>query len=309
MNHTSLFILVLVSLVLLFETVETQAEVEESELWRTWTTANGKFTVEAKLLSIANGKVKLEKRNGTTVDVKLDVLSLEDQDFIDEWKCDLHTKPKQPTEQLRQPNPAEREVMDLFKQALTAGASERIIVVKYLRDNLRTRTAPSTTVFPDGASTTTMKYFKPTGIGIAGMQLMYNAIKSLDEGEYLPSLQPPLREGAVGILRIVRAGNSILPVVIEITQVIGGEGCHGRITWYPKMKRTEEVYDDVMFKMDTGGVSDGQIGTAQNRLFRVGKPYTYNTVLGAVRTIPCLHEITLDPELVKVARAEWLKNN
>lgn len=54
--------------------------------WRTWTTANGKFRVDAKLLSIGRGNAKLEKRDGTTVEVKPDILSPEDQDFIEQWK-------------------------------------------------------------------------------------------------------------------------------------------------------------------------------------------------------------------------------
>lgn len=67
---------------------------KEAKSWRTWTTADGKFTVEAKLVSIGFGKARLEKRDGTTVDVKPDVLSPEDQDFIEEWKRARNRRPQ-----------------------------------------------------------------------------------------------------------------------------------------------------------------------------------------------------------------------
>ena len=63
-----------------------QQEAEEAKLWRTWTSGNGQFTVEAKLLSLAVGKAELEKRDGTAVDVELDILSPEDREFVEEWK-------------------------------------------------------------------------------------------------------------------------------------------------------------------------------------------------------------------------------
>lgn len=50
--------------------------------WRTWTTADGKYKVEAKFVKFAAGTVTLEKKDRTTVDVKLDVLSEGDQDFV-----------------------------------------------------------------------------------------------------------------------------------------------------------------------------------------------------------------------------------
>lgn len=50
--------------------------------WRTWTTRDGKYQVQAKLLKHASGTVTLEKRNGTTVDVRLELLCDSDRDFV-----------------------------------------------------------------------------------------------------------------------------------------------------------------------------------------------------------------------------------
>ena len=50
--------------------------------WRTWRTANGKFSVRAKFVKLDGETVTLEKKNGNTVDVKLDVLCAEDQDYV-----------------------------------------------------------------------------------------------------------------------------------------------------------------------------------------------------------------------------------
>jgi hypothetical protein len=54
----------------------------EAAKWRTWTTADGKHKVEAEFVKFTAGTVTLEKRDGTTVDVKLAVLCLDDQDFV-----------------------------------------------------------------------------------------------------------------------------------------------------------------------------------------------------------------------------------
>jgi len=54
----------------------------EAAKWRTWTTADGKYRLEAKFLKYASGTLTLEKREGTTVDLKLDVLCTDDQDFV-----------------------------------------------------------------------------------------------------------------------------------------------------------------------------------------------------------------------------------
>ena len=58
----------------------------EAKKWRTWTTADGKYTVEAKFIKYAVGTLTLERKDGTTVDVELDRLCQEDQDFIRQRK-------------------------------------------------------------------------------------------------------------------------------------------------------------------------------------------------------------------------------
>lgn len=50
--------------------------------WRPWITADGKYKLEAKFVKFLDGKVTLEKKDGTTVGVKLDILSQQDQDFV-----------------------------------------------------------------------------------------------------------------------------------------------------------------------------------------------------------------------------------
>lgn len=57
--------------------------------WRTWTTADGKHKLEAKFLTSAAGTLTLEKRDGTTIAVKAEILSQEDQDFVRERKWQL----------------------------------------------------------------------------------------------------------------------------------------------------------------------------------------------------------------------------
>jgi hypothetical protein len=54
--------------------------------WRTWTTRDGKYQVEAKLLKYASGMLTLEKKDGTTVDVKLELLCADDRDFVTQQK-------------------------------------------------------------------------------------------------------------------------------------------------------------------------------------------------------------------------------
>lgn len=58
------------------------ADAIEARKWRKWTTADGKFTVDAKFVRFSMGKVTLEKRNGPTVDVSLEILCSDDHDFI-----------------------------------------------------------------------------------------------------------------------------------------------------------------------------------------------------------------------------------
>ena len=49
---------------------------------RTWTAANGKFTVKATFVGSDNNKVKLKKENETVITVAMDRLSDEDQAWI-----------------------------------------------------------------------------------------------------------------------------------------------------------------------------------------------------------------------------------
>lgn len=50
---------------------------------REWTSSNGKFKIEAEFVAVKNGKVVLEKPDGTYASVPLDKLSAEDQAFIE----------------------------------------------------------------------------------------------------------------------------------------------------------------------------------------------------------------------------------
>jgi formylglycine-generating enzyme required for sulfatase activity len=58
------------------------ATLAVENMWRTWRTADGKFSVRAKFVKLDGETVTLEKTNGNTVDVKLDVLCAEDQDYV-----------------------------------------------------------------------------------------------------------------------------------------------------------------------------------------------------------------------------------
>lgn len=61
-------------------------EAVEAAKWRTWTTADGRFKQDAKFVRFAAGKVTLERKDGTTVDVRLDILCSDDQEFVRERK-------------------------------------------------------------------------------------------------------------------------------------------------------------------------------------------------------------------------------
>lgn len=54
---------------------------QESDV-RTWTDATGKFTIEAKLIGVENGKAKLEKPDGKILQIELEKLSKSDQAFV-----------------------------------------------------------------------------------------------------------------------------------------------------------------------------------------------------------------------------------
>ena len=53
---------------------------------RTWTDKTGKFTVEAILAKSANGRVTLEKKDGSQVQVPVSVLSTTDQKYLRELR-------------------------------------------------------------------------------------------------------------------------------------------------------------------------------------------------------------------------------
>jgi hypothetical protein len=54
----------------------------EATLAREWTDTTGKFKIEAELVAVRNGKVILEKADGTVITVPLDKLSANDQAFL-----------------------------------------------------------------------------------------------------------------------------------------------------------------------------------------------------------------------------------
>jgi hypothetical protein len=63
-------------------------EAAEAARWRTWTDSTGAHKTEAKFGGLVTGKVTLIKRNGTSVEVPLEKLSAEDQEWIKakKWK-------------------------------------------------------------------------------------------------------------------------------------------------------------------------------------------------------------------------------
>lgn len=66
---------------------------EGRRIMRTWTSSDGERKTEAKILSVAGDKVRLEREDGTVFDVPLGDLSEADQEWIQLWK-----KNKQPAE-------------------------------------------------------------------------------------------------------------------------------------------------------------------------------------------------------------------
>ena len=58
------------------------AKEKEAARWHTWTSANGKFTIEAKFVKSAVGMITLEKRDGSSLQVPMEKLSEEDQKWI-----------------------------------------------------------------------------------------------------------------------------------------------------------------------------------------------------------------------------------
>jgi|GEM_PF-5474051 len=52
---------------------------------RTWADISGKFTVDAHLLGVIEGKARLQRTDGPVVEIPLTKLCAEDQEFIKEW--------------------------------------------------------------------------------------------------------------------------------------------------------------------------------------------------------------------------------
>lgn len=59
---------------------------EEAARWRTWRDSTGKYTVEARFSGMGFGKVKLIKKDGTTIEVPLERLSEDDQQWLEDRK-------------------------------------------------------------------------------------------------------------------------------------------------------------------------------------------------------------------------------
>jgi hypothetical protein len=57
-------------------------EAVEAVRWRTWTDSSGKHKTEARFEAVSNGKVKLVKRDGSTIQLPLEKLCDEDQKWI-----------------------------------------------------------------------------------------------------------------------------------------------------------------------------------------------------------------------------------
>ena len=58
----------------------------EAAKWKTWTDSSGEHKIEAKFEGLAFGKVKLVKRDGSTIQLPLEKLCDEDQKWIKEKK-------------------------------------------------------------------------------------------------------------------------------------------------------------------------------------------------------------------------------
>jgi hypothetical protein len=67
---------------------EQRAAIEEAARYRNWTSISGKHTIEAKIVSYANGVVTLENRSGKKIKVETTKLSDVDRVFIDKWRTE-----------------------------------------------------------------------------------------------------------------------------------------------------------------------------------------------------------------------------
>ncbi|MEX0643285.1 MAG: SHD1 domain-containing protein [Pirellulales bacterium] len=60
--------------------------IAEDKSFRVWTSANGKFTVVAKLVKISSRLITLENSAGKQIEVQIVKLSKDDQGFIENWR-------------------------------------------------------------------------------------------------------------------------------------------------------------------------------------------------------------------------------
>ena len=65
---------------------ELDAQKAEQARWRTWTTADGKYKVHAAFRGAAAGTVRLEREDGSVIEVNIDRLSQEDQEYIKSFR-------------------------------------------------------------------------------------------------------------------------------------------------------------------------------------------------------------------------------
>jgi SLA1 homology domain 1, SHD1 len=63
-----------------------RAAAKEEAKFRTWTSADGKYKREAKLVSYMNGKIILETREGKRATLELAKLTDEDRQYVDRWR-------------------------------------------------------------------------------------------------------------------------------------------------------------------------------------------------------------------------------
>ena len=66
-------------------TPDTAPVIDEAKS-RIWTTADGKHKIEATFVKLNAGAVTLKKKDGSTVDVKLSILCLDDKDYVKQRK-------------------------------------------------------------------------------------------------------------------------------------------------------------------------------------------------------------------------------
>jgi hypothetical protein len=59
-----------------------KTETDVKQEWREWSDATGQFKLTARLISITDGKVKLEKKDGSVANVPVDKLSEADQKVV-----------------------------------------------------------------------------------------------------------------------------------------------------------------------------------------------------------------------------------